>query len=293
MSTPRRDAGASYVTAEDGVRIAYRKLGRGAGIVVVPAMSWIADDLTPLAGDRTLLFHDIRSQGLSDPAADHQISFQRDVADLECLRSALGIERMTLLGWSYHGAVTAHYALLHPDRVERMVLVAPLAPRATPYWRQYLDNFAKRLDIAALRELELRRRDGTKDLDPVAWCRAHTELILRVYVADPTCLRTMKSSPCVRPNLDPEVVNKQILKIIDGLGDYDWRREMAGLRTPLLIVHGDRDPVPLQGSFEWIETLPDARLRVLEGSGHLPWLEQPDHFFPPVNAFLSGEDHPR
>jgi pimeloyl-ACP methyl ester carboxylesterase len=36
-------------------------------------------------------------------------------------------------------------------------------------------------------------------------------------------------------------------------------------------------------------TLPDARLIVIEGSGHFPPLERPDVFFPAVNEFLSGD----
>ena len=96
----------------------------------------------------------------------------------------------------------------------------------------------------------------------------------------------MKSSPCVQPNLDPEAVNKQMLRIIEAMGDYDWRQEMKGLAVPTLILHGDRDPVPLQGSHDWTEVLANVRLTVLEGCGHLPWIEQPDRFFPEVEAFL-------
>lgn len=275
-----------YVTTDDGLRLALRRHGDAGPIVIVPSLSWLGADLRPLAEHVQLVCYDHRGQGRSDRATDRQIGFERDVADLECIRAGIGAERIALLGWSYHGAVAARFAWAHADRVERMVLVGPVAPRAAPHWREYLQAFGGSLDVARLRELETQRRAGLKDRDPAAFCRAHTDLILRVYVADPSCLLAMKSSPCVQPNLDPEIVNKQMLRVIEGMGDYDWRDEMAGLAVPTLILHGDHDPVPLQGSREWTEVLADVRLTVLEGCGHLPWLEQPDRFFPQVEAFL-------
>jgi proline iminopeptidase len=277
---------------DDGVGLAWRAASppSGATPVVAPAMSWLADDLRPLTEHLPLVFYDTRGQGSSDRVRDDQLGLERDVADVECVRRALGAERIHLLGWSYHGAVTAHYARAHPERVERLVLVAPLSPRATPYWRQYLDSFGKRLDFQALGALEKERRAGLPTRDPEAWCRAHTDLILRVYVEDPACLAAMRSSPCVGPNLDPERVNQQTLRVIEALGNYDWREELRTLRTPTLILHGDRDLVPPAGSREWHEALPHSTLVDVPGSGHLPWLEHGDAFFPPVLNFLSPEN---
>ena len=56
-----------------------------------------------------------------------------------------------------------------------------------------------------------------------------------------------------------------MLKVIEGMGDYDWREEMAGLEVPTLILHGDQDPVPLQGSHEWVDVLADVD-RLMLGS---------------------------
>jgi pimeloyl-ACP methyl ester carboxylesterase len=54
-----------------------------------------------------------------------------------------------------------------------------------------------------------------------------------------------------------------------------------------LVIHGDADPLPLEGSKEWVEALPNARLVVIPRAGHYPHAEQPERFFPEVEAFLT------
>jgi len=277
------------VTTRSGVQIAWASAGDGPP-VLVPAMSWLAEDLLPLAVDRTLIFYDIRSQGRSDHMLEHQIGFERDLADTEDLLAALELERVALLGWSYYGAVMARYAFSHPEQVSQLALLGPLAPRAQPHWNQYLENLSRSLDMQALADLEKQRRAGLRTADPVAWCKAHTRLFLRVYVSNDAALAQMRSCPCVEPNLDPEVVNKQTLRVIEGMALYDWRDEMRGMSTPTLILHGDRDAVPIAGSHEWLEVLADARLEVLHGRAHMPWLEQPEDFFGPLDQFLARGD---
>ncbi len=276
-----------YFKTHDGLRLAYRVVGAGSPTVIAPAMGWIAEDLRPLGNQRAMVFFDIPGNGPSDPATDDQVGYERDVDDVEALRWTLGLDRIALFGWSYHGAVSVGYARRHRERVERIVLTAPLAPRAQPHWNSYLQSFSRTLDLDVLQRLERERKAGLPERDPEAWCALHNELILRVYVQDPACLERMKSVPCAAPNLDPELINRQMLRIIDGMGEYDWRAELQSLDCPVLIVHGDRDPVPVAGSYEWAEALPNARLEVFEDCGHLPWLEQPDRFFPLVQEFLA------
>ena len=55
-----------------------------------------------------------------------QVSFDKDVADLEALVAALDLPSVSLTGWSYCGGVVARYAMLHPERVSRLVMVGTL-----------------------------------------------------------------------------------------------------------------------------------------------------------------------
>lgn len=282
-SAPR----SGHVPVSGGLRIWYELAGSGTEVLVVPSASWVARDLEPLAEGRTVVFYDVRGRGRADTIRDESLlGIWHDVEDLERLRAHLGIERLDLVGWSYHGAIAARYALAHPERVGRVLLVGPTGPRRDPWFDDFLGRFAVRVDLADLQELDQKRRAGLKETDPLAWCRAVHRLYLLAYVARRESLDRMRSCPCVPPNLDADHVNNQGRRAIEVLGPYDWRDEFRSCRTPFLILHGAQDPVPLGGSEEWAEVLPDCRLEVWEDVSHMPWLEEPERFFARVEAFL-------
>ena len=66
---------------------------------------------------------------------------------------------------------------------------------------------------------------------------------------------------------------------------------MRGIDVPTLLVWGTRDRlVYLSSAQRMLETIPDARLVTIEGTGHLPYEEQPDKFNAAVTAFLRDEE---
>lgn len=290
MPLPPGVPATGRVPVAGGLDLWYEVAGDGPATLVVPSASWLARDLDPLRAGRTLVFYDVRGRGRSATIRDESLlGMHRDVDDLERLRRALGLERFDLLGWSYHGGIAARYALAEPARVRRVVLVGPTAPRRDPWFDEFLGRFAGRVDLDGLEALDRRRKEGLKERDPLAWCRAVHRLYFLAYVARPESLARMKSSPCVEPNLDPDHVNNQGRRAMEVLGAYDWRADFRGLDVPFLILHGAQDPVPVEGSREWLEALPDARLVVWDDVAHMPWLEAPERFFAAVQDFLGGE----
>ena len=71
--------------------------------------------------------------------------------------------------------------------------------------------------------------------------------------------------------------------------DFDYRREARRIIAPTLIIHGDLDTIPRAASEEWTRAIPNARLLVLEGTGHFPHAETPSTFFDAVQTFLDGD----
>ncbi len=58
---------------------------------------------------------------------------------------------------------------------------------------------------------------------------------------------------------------------------------------PVLTIQGEQDAIPMNSAQEWVEILPNARLFKIPDSGHLPFIEQPDIFYPAVEQFLNGQ----
>ncbi|HKP09676.1 MAG TPA: alpha/beta hydrolase, partial [Gaiella sp.] len=66
-------------------------------------------------------------------------------------------------------------------------------------------------------------------------------------------------------------------------------RELAAIRQPTLLAYGTEDPV---GSLDlWsnmVETLPQGELLVVQGGGHMPWLDDPRIVANRLEDFLSS-----
>jgi len=274
---------------DDGLRLFYRTIGEGPQTLLIPVAAYLEEALLPLASsNRRLVFYDLRARGRSESGDRSVIGLDRQVADVEALRRALGIDSMAIIGWSGPGMEMAVYAMRHPERVTRLVQVAPVAARDEPHNPRAYEIRAERTDSAALAELRARRDAGEFADDPAAHCRALWEVIGPVNFADP---RRMAEVPdvCRYPNEYPDSLNLVFGPLLESFQGYDWREEIAELDVPRLVIHGLADAFPVEGSREWVPPGSDARLLVIEDAGHFPFLERPLVFFPAVEAFLRGE----
>ena len=52
---------------------------------------------------------------------------------------------------------------------------------------------------------------------------------------------------------------------------------------------GKQNPLPMNSAKEWVKIVPNARLLRIPRFGHLPFVEQPEIFYPAVEKFLNGE----
>jgi proline iminopeptidase len=76
--------------------------------------------------------------------------------------------------------------------------------------------------------------------------------------------------------------------IFQSIGKWDWREKVKNLDMPVLTIHGDYDSIPMEGARTWVYSLPNSRLLVIPNAGHLPFVEDPELFYPSVNTFLKG-----
>jgi proline iminopeptidase len=227
-----------------------------------------------LAVGRELFYYDQRGGGQSPVPRETPVGWREHVADLETIRVSLGIDRLTLCGYSWGGLLALLYLIEHPQHVERLALVSPASPTAT-YRRQFDEEFARRMaapEIVKARD-EL-RASGVRDQ------KRAFELSVAGYFRD---FRDAE-------NLTPFRVTARTQQAVwDSLGEYDLRPQLRDLASRIpypasRIVHGSFDPIPIAGSRE-IAAILGANLVELP-VGHCPHVETTEEFVRALDDFL-------
>jgi proline iminopeptidase len=232
-----------------------------------------------LAKGRSLFYYDQRGGGQSPVPRETPVGWREHVADLHAIRESLGLERLTLCGYSWGGLLALLYYLEHPGNVERLALVSP-AGIAFQYRQQFEEEFARRMASPEIqREREALRSSGLRERDPSAYQRRAFELSVAGYFRD---FHDAK-------HLTPFRVNARTQQAVwDSLGEYDLRPRLRSTspipRPPSLILHGTSDPIPIASSRE-LSTLIGAELIELP-VGHCPHVEATDEFVRALDRFL-------
>jgi pimeloyl-ACP methyl ester carboxylesterase len=180
-----------------------------------------------------------------DPAMD---TFNDYVMHYVELLDALGIDKVHLVGFSLGGYIAAQIASQHPERVKTLTLVAPAGMRSKEH---------PTLDILA-----------TPGDQIVGMLASNFEVLKPWLPAGP----------------DPEFMGaryRESTTMARLLWEKPWdpkfKRYLHRIKAPTLIIWGDEDKiVPLPHSELWRQVLPNAKVQIFKGAGHLVLDEKPE-----------------
>lgn len=187
-------------------------------------------------------------------------------------------EPLTLVGNSLGGLLCARYALRHPQRSARLVLVAAagLTRPAVP-WRTRLLYLPQ----------VLQRRHQTVHREP----QRYVPFLVRAVVARgevaPRIARLIaEGSP---EGIPADSIFSGTARALLSPSASLWHR-LEELDLPTLLLWGDRDPMfPLALAQKALPRLPQASLAVVPESGHLPMLEDPEGFLAALLPWLEHQ----
>ena len=182
---------------------------------------------------------------------------------LATLLDRKGLDRVCVVGGSMGGAVAQHFALRHPARVTRLLLVATGAFTADP--------------AAALAKAD--------QLETATWDDALTTPMVAGFFHRPPDAATLAALRRVAGMANRTAAVSAARSNARGR-TFERLGEIA---APTLIIQGrhDKARTPEHGA-EMAARIPGARLVVLEGSGHTPQIEEPDAFLAVAVPFLKG-----
>ena len=266
----------AFVAMDDGVRL-WTATSRSDAMPVVLChggaglWDYLESVATMLAPVACVHRWDQRGCGRSERAGPYSLT--RCLADLELLRRHFGHERWLVGGHSWGASLALRYALEHPARTLGVLYVSGTGFGQA--WRAAYHEEADRRLTPAQRH----RRDGLGQRSRTAGDeREWRTLCYASDVGDPRRAFAIAERFADVPFAINVECNRALNDEEKQTLEADVLDRCGRLEVPVRVVHGARDPRPVWAVESLVAALPQAGLTVLDGVGHLPWLEDPAAF---------------
>lgn len=271
-----------------GARLHYTSIGSGVPVVLLAGGPGLdVDYVLPVAGflppgHRAIAFEQ-RGTGRSrpEPFDVATVSMGAVVQDLEALRVHLQQERLTLLGHSWGGMLAMAYAVAHPERVERLILVGSGGP-TLEFAQWFGDNIEARLQPEDIRLRDYWTAAAQNGVDAGRVAIESLCAIVPGYFFDRSLGLTVAGK--FREGRYHTDVNQRLFAEMGA--QYDLREGLKSLERPVLILQGHQDPIGDKTAEEIRAHLSGSKLVYFRRCGHFPWLEQPEAFRQAIAEFL-------
>jgi pimeloyl-ACP methyl ester carboxylesterase/predicted amidohydrolase len=269
-----------FATNPEGARVAYTTLGKGPPLVIVPGwVSHLALQLEEpqfrgfvdaLERHHRVILFDKTGTGLSERKRT-AYTVERDLSDLETVLEAAGTRTVALFAFSEGGPLAIAYAVRHPGAVSHLILCGTYARGAKvspPHVQATL--------------LSLVRNSWGLGAELFADLFLHEEA---EHGATHDLLARFQ-----RESASAETA----ARILEQLFAEDVAALLPRVQAPTLVIHrtGDMAFRPRLG-IELAGGIPNAKLVLLDGRSHWPWLGDTQQVLEPIREFLGDPPEPR
>lgn len=244
------------------IELGYERSGEGPPLLLIMGMSgtlmhWGEPLLSRLREHFDVIVYDHRGIGSST-----KVSEPFTIADLAddtaSLMDALGLEAADVMGISMGGMVAQELALRHPDRLRSLVLGCTYAGG----------------EGSSLTGEETMRRlaEAMTSGDRSRAIRTAWEVNVSARFADAPAFESFLEIGSANAVPVP-VIMEQMRAIVA----HDTSQRLQDIAAPTLVAHGTEDEMlPVSNAYAIAERVPDARLEIFDGVGHLFFWEEPE-----------------
>ena len=237
--------------------------GEGEPLLLIMGMSgthlsWGEPFLSALERDFAVTAYDHRGIGKSGPL-EGPFTIADLAEDADALLDRLGLESAHVLGISMGGMVAQQLALRHPERIRTLALGCTYAG-------------GEGSSLTAPQTFErLSESWQTRDRDQIL--RTTWEInVSERFAADDSAYEAFRTAALELP-----VPMDVIMAQLQAIAQHDTSGQLREIEAPTLVIHGDEDQMlGVANGRRIADLIPGSRLEVLEGVGHLFWVEQPD-----------------
>jgi pimeloyl-ACP methyl ester carboxylesterase len=249
-----------------------REMGSGDGIPILLVHGLAGASLTEwyqvapkLAVERRVILVDHRGHGLSAPG-DIRFEVDDDADDLAGVLDDLGVAQVDVVGYSMGGIIAQAFALRHPGRVRKLVLIAAFATHSEGY------RWARRVGAILAR--------GWERLTGVGTAEIRSGYLIARGAVEPEHARWVWRET-QRRNVESGAQATFALLRFDS---RDWIGKL-GVDTMVMVPTGDF-LVPPRWQYELAASIPDVKLVEVEDAGHeLVWTHA-DRVVDELKSFL-------
>ncbi len=245
------------------IELSYERAGEGPPLLLIMGMSgtkhhWGDAVLEQLRRDFDTIVYDHRDAGESSRTGK-PFTIAELAEDAAGLLQALRLDSAHVMGISMGGMVAQELALAHPERIRSLTLGCT-----------YCGGEGSSLTSE---EVMGRIMEGMSSGDRERAIRTGWEVnVSPSFAADEDAYARFLANG-MRYALPVAVIMKQMRAIVG----HDTSARLPDLRTPTLVVHGTLDQMlPVENGHMIAGLIPDARLEILEGIGHMFFIERPE-----------------
>ena len=254
-----------------GLELRVGRHGEGRPLLLITGIGAHLDMWAPFAryaGERELIAFDPPGAGLSQRPR-RPLRMGGLAAIVKQLLDELRLDHVDVLGYSWGGGLAQELARRAPDRVRRLVLCATGPGLGGPPPRP----------MAALMLAT-----------PARYYHPRLLALTVPYIAGGRTARErglLAAQAADRLRRPPDLLGYAFqLYAVSGWSSLPW---LHRLRQPTLVVAGEDDPsVPLGNARLLAGRIPDGRLHVVKGGGHLFLLDEPENVAGAIRAFLDA-----
>ena len=268
----------------NGIRFAYRRWGRQAGIPLVFNQhfsgnldNWDPAVLDGLAKDREVVI--FNNAGVASSTGEVPSTFAGMARNAEAFIDALGLKQIDLLGFSIGGMVAQQIVIDRPELIRKLILIG-----------------------TAPRNMDAGNGEGhitpeTTSIFGAAY-NPPENLWLKVFFTDSEASQSagrafLKRYLSRTENRDAGIGEKVVPAQIAAVGEWGAQPDerftyLKNIHHPTLIVSGNHDVIVYTvNSLHLVQNLPNAKLILYPDSNHGSWYQNHEDFVFEANRFLN------
>lgn len=250
----------------------------------------LLDDLARQTGCQLIMYDQLGCGNSSIPDNHPEVyTAQTWVAELENLRTQLGLTELHLLGQSWGGMLAIIYLCdYHPQGVKSLILSSTLS--SARLWASELHRLIGFLPVGD--QDAIRQAEGNGNFSSEAYQRANAHFMELHAAAHPTAT---SPEPLRRPKRGGhraylEAWGPNEYNPLGNLRDYEYTDKLSRIKLPTLVIDGTDDLCTPLVAKTMYDHLPNAEWKLFQGARHMVFAEQPTPYMRTVASWLQAVD---